>query len=108
MAGGKTMNFDPRSVIDCIWIILLIVWCLVALRASPTARRQPISARLAHILPLAVCCVLLFRSTVVAGPLGWLAPDAAFVAWTGAMITALGVTFAIAARLFLGKNWSGW
>ena len=103
------MNFDPRSVIDCIWIILLIVWCLAALRASPAARRQPIAARLAHILPLAVCCVLLFRSTGAAGPLGrHFAPDTAFVAWTGAMITALGVAFAIAARFFLGKNWSGW
>ena len=103
------MNFDPRSVIDCIWIILLIVWCLAAWRASPTARRQPIAARLAHALPLVVCGVLLFRSTVAAGPLGRrFAPDTAFVAGTGAMITALGVTFAISARFFLGKNWSGW
>jgi len=78
------MNFDPRSVIDCVWIILLIVWCLAALRASPAARHQPIAARLANGLPLAVCGVLLFRST------------------------ALGVAFAIAARFFLGKNWSGW
>jgi protein-S-isoprenylcysteine O-methyltransferase Ste14 len=103
------MNFDHRSVIDCIWIILLIVWCLAALRASPAARRQPIAARLAHGLPLAVCGVLLFRSTVAAGPLGRrFAPDTAFVGWTGAMITGLGVAFAIAARFFLGKNWSGW
>ena len=43
------------------------------------------------------------------GLLAWrFAPDTALVGWTGAIITAVGVAIAIAARFFLGKNWSGW
>ena len=103
------MNLDPRHLVDSIWIILMIVWCLAALRASPVARRQPFASRLAHAHPLAVCGVMLFRRTAAVGLLAWrFAPNTALVGWTGAIITAVGVAIAIAARFFLGKNWSGW
>jgi len=103
------VNLAPRHLVDSVWIILMVVWCLAALRASPVARRQSIASRAAHALPLVVCGVMLFRSTAALGPLVWrFAPDTGLVGWTGAIVTAIGVAIAIAARFFLGRNWSGW
>jgi protein-S-isoprenylcysteine O-methyltransferase Ste14 len=103
------MILNPDSAVDCIWIIFFIVWCLGALRTSPVARRQSLVARLGHVIPLAVCGILLIRNWAAVGPLAWrFVPHTALVGWTGAMITAAGIGIALAARAFLGRNWSGW
>lgn len=103
------MTFDPSHLVNAAWLTLTIVWCVGALGSHPVARRQSIASRLVHALPLVVCGVMLVPTISAVGPLAWrFVPETALVGWIAAIITTLGVGLAIAARLVLGSNWSGW
>jgi protein-S-isoprenylcysteine O-methyltransferase Ste14 len=103
------VNLNPRNVIFADWVVFLVVWGLAALRTNPTVRRQTFAQRLGQGLPMVFCALLLLEKQLAIGPLGWrFAPNTAAVGWTGATITTAGVVIAIAARFFLGRNWSGW
>jgi protein-S-isoprenylcysteine O-methyltransferase Ste14 len=97
----------PRHFVIFLWILFLIVWVLAAFKASRTVRRESFASSLPYRLALLLCVLLLFSR---AAALGWLAlrvvPDTVLAGWIGVAITLLGVTVAIVARLFLGRNWS--
>lgn len=102
------MNIRPMNVIDAVWGTFCVVWVVAALRSSPVARRQSTTSRLAQIAPLTLGYFLLFYDASAVGPLALrFVSDSPRAAWPGAVIAALGVGFAIAARFVLGKNWSG-
>jgi protein-S-isoprenylcysteine O-methyltransferase Ste14 len=98
---------NPHLLLDFCWVVLMVVWGVGARRASPAVRRQSIASRLAHLLPLGVCCFLLFGIGSFSLVARRFVPDTARVGWIGVAIATTGIAFAIGARLFLGRNWSG-
>ena len=71
-------------------------------------RRQTTGSLAIQVCLLAVAINLLGRKRLAIGALGWrLLPDAAAIEWIGAALTLAGLAFAVWARFYLGRNWSG-
>lgn len=92
-----------------LWTALWLVWLVSALMAKRSVQRQTIASRLEQSILVTTAFCLLFGRGL--WPL-WLrqrvlpARDTALL-WTGLVLTAAGVGFAILARLWIGRNWSG-
>jgi protein-S-isoprenylcysteine O-methyltransferase Ste14 len=90
------------------WVGWAAIWAWLAPDVKATARRESVASRAAHIAPLALAVWLL------AWPGGLPRPLAAPI-WPrglpgtaiGAALTLIGLAFAVAARMRLGRNWSG-
>ena len=92
-----------------LWTALWIVWLVSALMAKRSVQRQTIASRLEQSILVTTAFCLLFAR----GPWPhWLRQrvlpesDIALL-WTGLILTAAGVGFAILARFWIGRNWSG-
>jgi protein-S-isoprenylcysteine O-methyltransferase Ste14 len=76
--------------------------------AKPTRRREGIASRLSHMIPLAAGAALLAARHL---PADWLSerflPRAAFWFWPALSLVAFGLAISVAARVWLGGNWSG-
>ncbi|HEY2171066.1 MAG TPA: isoprenylcysteine carboxylmethyltransferase family protein [Candidatus Angelobacter sp.] len=92
-----------------LWTALWIVWLLSALMAKRSVQRQTTASRLEQSILATTAFCLLFgrglwphwlRQRVLPGH------DVALL-WTGLVLTAAGVGFAIMARFWIGRNWSG-
>jgi protein-S-isoprenylcysteine O-methyltransferase Ste14 len=89
----------------CAWFAIWIVW---ALRGKKAERREGVSSRLSYTILNVAAFWLMFAGDVSQG---WLrtrlyAPEP----WTQALgiaLTAAGLAFAVWARAYLGRNWSG-
>jgi protein-S-isoprenylcysteine O-methyltransferase Ste14 len=84
-----------------------VVWLVLAVRKKEIQERAGFGLRLAYGLPALAGFYLLFSSRV---PFPWLemrliSPNSLIDA-LGIALTAVGVTFAIWARLYIGENWS--
>src|SRR6266852_6362884 len=98
-----------RDCADYFWLVLGIFWLVGALTAKRTERTQSPVSRLLQIAPEIAAFSLLF------GRLAWpdwlrqrlLPEDFLATAWVGLALTAVGIAFAIWARLWIGRNWSG-
>ena len=92
-----------------LWTVLWIVWLISALMAKRNVQRQTIASRLEQSIVVTAAFCLLFGRGLWPH---WLLqrvlpePDTAWL-WTGLVLTAVGVVFAILARLWIGRNWSG-
>ena len=97
-----------RYLFPAMWLIWAAYWWIAAIGAKPTERREALGSRLLHMLPLLLAAWLLWAKTVP-GPLlnERLFPWAPWEFWCGALITAIGLLFAIWARVEIGRNWSG-
>jgi protein-S-isoprenylcysteine O-methyltransferase Ste14 len=89
------------------WLVFTLVWVIGATTSKRTTQREPIRNRIVHGGLLALAFLLLFQSS------HWGRLDVRFVPKTeavrlcGLILTALGLAFAIWARLAIGRNWSG-
>jgi protein-S-isoprenylcysteine O-methyltransferase Ste14 len=87
---------------------LWIVWLIGALTAKRSVERQSLNSRLLQSLLVIAAFFLLFSHRWP----NWLPrrflpqSEPAFL-WLGLALTALGISFAIWARLWIGRNWSG-
>jgi len=100
------MHLDPVRVVNALWIVLMTVWAVGALHASPAVRRQRMRSRLTYTLLLVAASLLMWRRPF--GPLRWrFVPHAELVGWIGVGVAVMGIALAIAARVFLGRHWSG-
>ncbi|MBZ5493032.1 MAG: isoprenylcysteine carboxylmethyltransferase family protein [Acidobacteriia bacterium] len=92
-----------------LWTALWIVWLVSALTAKRSVQRQTIASRLEQTILVTTAFFLLFDRRLWPR---WLrqrvlpAHDDALL-WTGLILTAAGVSFAILARFWIGRNWSG-
>jgi protein-S-isoprenylcysteine O-methyltransferase Ste14 len=95
-------------VLAGLWLVWLAFWIVLGLQTKATARRESLGSRLSHGLPLLAAAVLMASRRL---PIVWLygrvLPASTALAMSGIAVTALGLAFAIWARLHLGGNWSG-
>lgn len=101
------MQPDLHYYANAAWIAVGIVWAAGAVATKRTARNETGATRLFHFF-LAIAGFTLAFSNIRYGSLGWqFLPDSAFIAYSGLVLTVAGCAFAIWARIFLGRNWSG-
>lgn len=95
-------------LIPALWLTWLAIWAAASVGTKRTVRQESLASRLAYHLPLLAGAVL-FAIPHLGG--GWLAarllPRSALTFWIGTAAVAVGLGFAVAARAYLGRNWSG-
>lgn len=102
------MHPTVSQLITALWIAVGVVWLIGALGTKRTARGEGFGSRLTELLIVIPAAFLLFNGRLSIGFLGWrFVPDTGAAVWTGVGLTALGLVFTVAARLYLGRNWSG-
>jgi protein-S-isoprenylcysteine O-methyltransferase len=102
------LQSDLHLYIDAVWISALIVWVVGALTTKRAARVQSPGSRLMQALFFILAFLLLFQDAFPLGPLAWrFVPRSSAASYTGLVLTVVGVAFAIWARFYLGRNWSG-
>ena len=96
-----------HALIPTLWLLWLAVWVISAVRTKPVARAETIGSRLSHLIPLGLGATLL-TFHLFGG--SWLAmrvyPQTVWSFWSGAALVALGLGFAVWARVHLAGNWS--
>lgn len=96
-----------RHLISWPWLAFALCWLLLAIGTKSTQRRESISSRLVHVVPLVVGAVLIGWRSV---PWEWLAlrlwPRAPAPYFVGLALLYAGLAFAVWARVHLGRNWS--
>jgi protein-S-isoprenylcysteine O-methyltransferase Ste14 len=101
------MQITPQQFVDASWVLFGLYWLVSAFSAKKTEKREPSAERLGHMILMAAGYILLFQSNGNWGLLNHrFLPDLPWIAWLGAVITFVGVLFAIWARWNLGRNWS--
>lgn len=97
-----------QTLIPALWLGWLAFWILAARNAKETARQESAGSRLLHAAPLIGGGILL-ASPHVLGP----AMEQRFHPHTfdwfllGLALVVVGLGFSVAARMWLGRNWSG-
>jgi protein-S-isoprenylcysteine O-methyltransferase Ste14 len=90
-----------------LWLAWLGYWVIAARNVKDERRRETLSSRLTHQVPLLIGAVLLGVSNL---PLPWLnerfLPRSWAAYWIGLVLLAAGLAFAAWARVHLGRNWS--
>lgn len=92
-----------------LWMALWIVWLISALASKRSVQRQTVTSRLEQSILVTTAFCLLFARGLWPH---WLRQrvlsesDVALL-WAGLILTAAGVGFAILARFWIGRNWSG-
>jgi len=101
----------PNLLGDCagyLWMTVGVVWLVAALAAKRTARTQSSTSRVLHFCLVFTAFFLLFGRIAWPSWLRWrfVSEQSMAGAWIGLTLTAAGVAFAIAARFWIGTNWS--
>jgi protein-S-isoprenylcysteine O-methyltransferase Ste14 len=108
LLGGEMTPDRAIQYARWLWMILALVWLVMAFAIKRAKRREAIAERLQYTALLLGGFWLLFGQT---GNLPWLhyrlLPNVPVVWWSGLAITGLGIAIAIWARFSLGSNWSG-
>jgi protein-S-isoprenylcysteine O-methyltransferase Ste14 len=90
------------------WLAWAAYWWVAAFGAKRVERREPWRSRLVHILPLVAAGWLLWADRLPGSFLNErIFPWAPWIFCTAVLITAIGLSFAVWARIHLGRNWSG-
>jgi protein-S-isoprenylcysteine O-methyltransferase Ste14 len=97
-----------QEAILALWVALVLIWLLSASRVKQTRWREPLASQAVYTGLILAAAALMFAPepylpAVLKSPLGLRASTAVAV---GLAATALGVGFAMWARLRLGSNWS--
>ena len=100
-------DFDASGIIQAAWIIFLVYWFAAALSLNKMKRREPPGEWLVRLFLLGTAFLLLDRSLAVWGDLNRrFIPYSDAVEDAGALLTCLGIAFAIWARYHIGRYWS--
>jgi protein-S-isoprenylcysteine O-methyltransferase Ste14 len=100
------MRNVAQDLVIAVWVLFAVVWAALAFITKRTVVRRGSPFRLIFIVVIV--------AAVAAHPHGrgwaldrhlWLPP--LVVAFVGAIVAAIGVAFAIWARITIGRNWSG-
>jgi protein-S-isoprenylcysteine O-methyltransferase Ste14 len=102
------MNLLHRYLFQALWLTWAAYWAFSSRSASAPKRKQTPGARLFYRMEM--LCVIVLLAFPRLG-VGWLGRQ--LVPWTeslfiwGAVLVALGLGFAVWARVHLGQHWSG-
>jgi protein-S-isoprenylcysteine O-methyltransferase Ste14 len=101
------MQIPGMLICVYLWAAFYVLWLIWALRTKPTRSREGLASRLSHRLPIIVAYVLMFIPYTAKGWLGFpIFPRELSVQLLSVVTTAVGLLFAVWARLYLGGNWS--
>jgi len=101
---------SPMELCRVMWLAWAVLWVLWALRTKRAQVRLNSSEALTYMVPTALGAYLCLGRSGILGRIGlwWrIIPPIPWLMWLGAAVTLAGLLFAIWARLYLGKNWSG-
>jgi protein-S-isoprenylcysteine O-methyltransferase Ste14 len=102
------MPFNAYQGIRWAWMAIGLIWLALAFTNKRTARRQDAGTLILHILVLGLAFDLIFSDFFRRGVLGWrFVAELDAIGFGGFAITTAGIAFAIWARLYIGRNWSG-
>lgn len=91
-----------------LWLAWLAYWIIAARNVKPTRRRELLVSRLMTIVLTALAAVLLaFRGQKLTWLHARFLPQTLIGYWLGLLMVVLGLAFAVWARAYLGRNWSG-
>lgn len=94
--------------ITVLWLTWCLYWFIAAASAKRARRQESIVSRIYHIVPLVLGIALLSSSRIAGSYLtARFLPRTLVSFWFGFLLVALGLAIAIAARVWLGGNWSG-
>jgi protein-S-isoprenylcysteine O-methyltransferase Ste14 len=98
-----------QNVIGSAWALWVLYWWVSAARVKRTVRREPLSSRAAHFIPMLVAAVLLItpRRPDNLFLFGRFVADTALLEDLATLMVIAGLLFAVWARVHLGSNWSG-
>jgi len=112
------MDAIAANLVPLVWVTWVVYWTIAAHGTKTTEREESTTSRLGHILPIGLASWLLFARTLPGCASGTLPVFPAFfcskivapgsaVYFTGVGVLVAGLAFAIWARRWLGRNWSG-
>ncbi len=96
------------SIINALWISVVVIWIAGAFTSKRTARRQSPGSRLLQAgLGVLAVAVGFSRRTAFGVLLEPFVPDSPAIAYAAVAMVFLGIALAVWARFILGRNWSG-
>jgi protein-S-isoprenylcysteine O-methyltransferase Ste14 len=99
------MRFLYHDLIPGLWLLWVAGWTLSAFATKRTVRVESPASRLSHWVPLVLGVALLeFRPPWLGGRIY---TQTIWSFWIGAALVAVGLGFAVWARVHLAGNWSG-
>jgi protein-S-isoprenylcysteine O-methyltransferase Ste14 len=102
------MTFVYNYLFLTIWLVWGAYWWILSKDVKTATRREPLSSRLLHIVPLVFAMLLLWIDHLPIPVLGdRFMPRAIWPFWVGVALTVGGLFFSVWARTHIGKNWSG-
>jgi protein-S-isoprenylcysteine O-methyltransferase Ste14 len=102
------MTLLYHNLLTAMWLGWAAYWWVLSRNVKTTVRHEPLGSRLLHIVPLVLAALLLWLPRIPLPLLGErFLPLAAWPFWLGAVLTAVGLLFAVWARAHIGRNWSG-
>lgn len=94
--------------IEFMWAGFAVVWLLGALTQKRTVRRDSVWSRFVEVSLGALAILLLWNHGLHSGLLPRsFVPRTSALSFLGLTLTIAGLAFAIVARVFIGRNWSG-
>jgi protein-S-isoprenylcysteine O-methyltransferase Ste14 len=96
------------DIISGCWVVFVATWVIAAVSTKRTVYRETRAQRLRYWVLLVIAYVLLLNGGRLPNPLNLaIVPHVAPIAWAAAALCAVGLAFALWARVTLGRNWSG-
>src|SRR6266513_398568 len=99
---------SATDIIRACWIVFITIWLVAAVSTKRAVYRESRAQRLRYWGLFVIACLLLFYGRELPYPLNLrIIPHATLVAWAAPVLCVAGLTFALWARVTLGRNWSG-
>src|SRR5260370_24816014 len=108
LLGGEMTPDRAMQYAKWCWMLLAIVWLVMAFAIKRAKRRESIAERLQYTAILVIGFWLLFgQARNIAWVHSGLLHNVPAVWWSGLLLTGIGIAIAVFARISLGSNWSG-
>jgi protein-S-isoprenylcysteine O-methyltransferase Ste14 len=102
------MRLALEYAVPALWVAWLLYWWAASRNVKVTRRKESVTSRLGHVVPLAIA-VWMFAAPRLPGGLlgGRFLPATWSVYALGVAVLFAGLAFTVWARIWLGRNWSG-
>src|SRR6185437_16300240 len=94
---------SPLQLSGDLWLAWFVYWMIAAQKTKTTVEAESYASRLIYSLPLVLAFFAIFDPRIPA----LMSIQQPELQWAGVTLTAFGLSFAVWARLHLGRNWSG-